>query len=146
MWFVVPSCNERDFGPWQGGIGLGSGRNSRSAHRCLIAKFAELLVKGAGEHSSSRMALIITRRGVLSSRAARLQSCGVRLVQAEESRASRAAFRAALPGYQLLRHGEIALGTRWPVLEEQLVILPEGPDTRPLLDVTLQVPAGAACT
>lgn len=52
------------------------------------------------------------------------------------------AFRAALPGYQLLRYGEIAIGSRWPVLEQQLVALPEGPDTRPLLDVTLQAPAG----
>jgi vancomycin resistance protein VanJ len=52
------------------------------------------------------------------------------------------AFRGALSGYQLLRHGEIAIGTRWPVLAEQLVPLPEGPDTRPLLDVTLQSPAG----
>jgi hypothetical protein len=28
------------------------------------------------------------------------------------------------------------------VLEQQLVALPEGPDTRPLLDVTLRAPAG----
>jgi len=54
------------------------------------------------------------------------------------------AFRAALPGYQLLRHGEIAIGTRWPVLEQQLVPLSEGPDTRPLLDVTLRAPAGGS--
>ena len=53
------------------------------------------------------------------------------------------AFRAALPGYQLLRHGEIAIGTRWPVLARQLVPLPAGPDTRPLLDVTLRSPAGS---
>jgi len=52
------------------------------------------------------------------------------------------AFRAALPGYEVLRHGEIVVGTRWPVLEQQLVALPEGPDTRPLLDVTLRAPAG----
>lgn len=53
------------------------------------------------------------------------------------------AFRGALPGYRLLRHGEIAIGTRWPVLAQQLVPLPEGPDTRPLLDVTLRSPAGS---
>ena len=52
------------------------------------------------------------------------------------------AFRAALPGYQLLRYGEIAIGTRWPVLEQQLVALPEGPRRRPLLDVTLRAPGG----
>ena len=52
------------------------------------------------------------------------------------------AFSAALPDYRLLRHGEIAIGTRWPVLEQQLVALPEGPRRRPLLDVTLRTPEG----
>ena len=54
------------------------------------------------------------------------------------------AFRAALPGYQLLRYGEIAIGTRWPVLEQQLVALSEGPEVRPLLDVTLRAPGGGS--
>jgi vancomycin resistance protein VanJ len=52
------------------------------------------------------------------------------------------AFEAALPGYRLLRYGEIAIGTRWPVLEEQRVALHESLWRRPLLDVTLQTPDG----
>jgi vancomycin resistance protein VanJ len=52
------------------------------------------------------------------------------------------AFEAALPGYRLLRHGEVAIGTRWSVLEEQRVALHEELWRRPLLDVTLQTPEG----
>lgn len=51
-------------------------------------------------------------------------------------------FVAALPGYRLLRHGEVAIGTRWPVLNEQRVMLHDELWRRPLLDVTLQTPEG----
>jgi vancomycin resistance protein VanJ len=51
-------------------------------------------------------------------------------------------FVAALPGYRLMRHGEVAIGTRWPVLNEQRVTLHDELWRRPLLDVTLQTPEG----
>jgi endonuclease/exonuclease/phosphatase (EEP) superfamily protein YafD len=53
-----------------------------------------------------------------------------------------AQFAAALPSYQLLRYGEIAIGTRWRVLEQQRVRLHEELWRRPLLEVTLQTPEG----
>jgi vancomycin resistance protein VanJ len=53
-------------------------------------------------------------------------------------------FVAALPGYRLIRHGEVAIGTRWPVLSEQRVTLHEELWRRPLLDVTLQTPEGGS--
>jgi vancomycin resistance protein VanJ len=52
------------------------------------------------------------------------------------------AFEAALPGYRLLRFGEMALGTRWPVVAEQRIRLHEQLWRRPLLDVTLRAPDG----
>jgi endonuclease/exonuclease/phosphatase (EEP) superfamily protein YafD len=52
------------------------------------------------------------------------------------------AFEAGLPGYRLWRYGEMAIGTRWPVLEEQRFALHEELWRRPLLDVTLQAPDG----
>lgn len=52
------------------------------------------------------------------------------------------AFEAALPGYRLLRHGEMAIGTRWPVVDDQRIRLHEGLWRRPLLDVTLRAPEG----
>ncbi|MEO8182738.1 MAG: endonuclease/exonuclease/phosphatase family protein [Deltaproteobacteria bacterium] len=52
------------------------------------------------------------------------------------------AFEAALPGYRLLRYGEIAIGTRWPVIEQRRVALHQELWRRPLLDVTLQTPDG----
>jgi vancomycin resistance protein VanJ len=52
------------------------------------------------------------------------------------------AFEAALPGYRLWRYGEMAIGTRWPVLEEQRFALHRDLWRRPLLDVTLQAPDG----
>jgi vancomycin resistance protein VanJ len=52
------------------------------------------------------------------------------------------AFEAALPGYRLLRFGEMAIGTRWPVVEEQRIRLHQELWRRPLLDVTLQAPDG----
>jgi vancomycin resistance protein VanJ len=52
------------------------------------------------------------------------------------------AFEAALPGYRLWRYGEMAIGTRWPVLEERRFALHEDLWRRPLLDVTLQAPDG----
>jgi vancomycin resistance protein VanJ len=53
-------------------------------------------------------------------------------------------FAAALPGYRLMRHGEVAIGTRWPVLNEQRVVLHDELWRRPLLDVTLQTPEGGS--
>ena len=52
------------------------------------------------------------------------------------------AFEAELPGYHLLRVGEMAFGTRWPVVEEQRIRLHEELWRRPLLDVTLRAPDG----
>lgn len=52
------------------------------------------------------------------------------------------AFVAALPGYRLIRHGEMAIGTRWPVIEDQRIRLHDELWRRPLLDVTLQAPDG----
>ena len=52
------------------------------------------------------------------------------------------AFEAALPGYRLLRYGDMAIGTRWPVLEEQRIRLHKELWRRPLLDVTLEAPDG----
>jgi endonuclease/exonuclease/phosphatase (EEP) superfamily protein YafD len=52
------------------------------------------------------------------------------------------AFEAGLPGYQLLRHGEMAIGTRWPVVAEQRIPLHDELRRRPLLDVTLRAPNG----
>ncbi len=54
------------------------------------------------------------------------------------------AFSAALPGYRLLRHGEMAIGTRWPVIEDQRIRLHDELWRRPLLDVTLQAPNGGS--
>lgn len=51
-----------------------------------------------------------------------------------------AAFAAELPGYRLIKYGEVAIGTRWPVLEEQRVVLHDELWRRPLLDVTLRTP------
>lgn len=53
-----------------------------------------------------------------------------------------AAFEAALPGYHLLRYGEMAIGTRWPVLEERRTPLHAELWRRPLLEVVLQTPEG----
>jgi vancomycin resistance protein VanJ len=52
------------------------------------------------------------------------------------------AFQAALPGYRLLRYGEMAIGTRWPVVEDERIRLHESLWRRPLLDVTLRAPDG----
>jgi vancomycin resistance protein VanJ len=52
------------------------------------------------------------------------------------------AFEAALPGYQLLRVGEMAVGTRWPLVEEQRIRLHKELWRRPLLDVTVRAPDG----
>jgi endonuclease/exonuclease/phosphatase (EEP) superfamily protein YafD len=53
-----------------------------------------------------------------------------------------AAFEAALPDYHLLRYGEMAIGTRWPVLEERRTPLHRELWRRPLLEVVLQAPDG----
>ena len=53
-----------------------------------------------------------------------------------------AAFEAALPDYHLLRYGEMAIGTRWPVLEERRTPLHPELWRRPLLEVLLQAPDG----
>jgi endonuclease/exonuclease/phosphatase (EEP) superfamily protein YafD len=52
------------------------------------------------------------------------------------------AFEAGLPNYRLLRYGEMAIGTRWPVLDEQRIRLHKELWRRPLLHVTLQAPDG----
>jgi vancomycin resistance protein VanJ len=52
------------------------------------------------------------------------------------------AFEAGLPNYRFLRYGEIAIGTRWPVLEQRRVQLHDELWRRPMLDVTLQTPDG----
>jgi vancomycin resistance protein VanJ len=52
------------------------------------------------------------------------------------------AFEAALPGYRLIRVGEMAVGTRWPVVEEQRIRLHKELWRRPLLDVTVRAPDG----
>lgn len=52
------------------------------------------------------------------------------------------AFEAGLPGYRLLRVGEMAFGTRWPVVEEQRIRLHAQLWRRPLLDVTVRAPDG----
>jgi endonuclease/exonuclease/phosphatase (EEP) superfamily protein YafD len=52
------------------------------------------------------------------------------------------AFEAALPGYRLLRVGEMAVGTRWPVVDEQRIRLHKELWRRPLLDVTVRAPDG----
>lgn len=52
------------------------------------------------------------------------------------------AFEAGLPGYRLLRYGEMAIGTRWPVVEEQRIRLHKELWRRPLLDVTVRAPDG----
>jgi vancomycin resistance protein VanJ len=52
------------------------------------------------------------------------------------------AFETALPGYRLLRYGEMAIGTRWPVIEERRIPLHRELWRRPLLDVELQAPDG----
>lgn len=52
------------------------------------------------------------------------------------------AFEAALPGYHLMRYGEMAIGTRWPVLKERRTRLHRELWRRPLLEVELQVPGG----
>lgn len=54
------------------------------------------------------------------------------------------AFEAGLPGYTLIRYGEMAIGTRWPVLDEQRLALHDQLWRRPLLDVTVRAPDGAA--
>jgi len=51
-------------------------------------------------------------------------------------------LREALPGYQLVRQGEVVIGTRWPVQGERRIALPVGPRSRPLLEVMLQTPEG----
>jgi endonuclease/exonuclease/phosphatase (EEP) superfamily protein YafD len=53
-----------------------------------------------------------------------------------------AAFEQALPGYRLLRYWEVAIGTRWPVLEQRRIALHDELWRRPLLDVTLRTPEG----
>lgn len=53
------------------------------------------------------------------------------------------AFEASLPGYRLLRYGEMAIGTRWPVLEERRTPLHDALWKRPVLEVTLRAPNGA---
>lgn len=53
------------------------------------------------------------------------------------------AFEAALPGYRLIRFGEMAFGTRWPILEERRLPLHDELWKRPLLDITLRAPNGA---
>lgn len=52
------------------------------------------------------------------------------------------AFEAGLPGYRLLRFGEMAIGTRWPVIDEQRRRLHAELWRRPLLDVSLRAPEG----
>jgi endonuclease/exonuclease/phosphatase (EEP) superfamily protein YafD len=52
------------------------------------------------------------------------------------------AFEAALPAYRLVRYGEMAIGTRWPVLGERRIPLHRELWRRPLLDVELQAPDG----
>jgi endonuclease/exonuclease/phosphatase family metal-dependent hydrolase len=53
------------------------------------------------------------------------------------------AFEAELPGYRLIRDGEMAIGTRWPVIEERRTPLHDELWKRPLLEVELQAPNGA---
>ncbi|HTV20667.1 MAG TPA: endonuclease/exonuclease/phosphatase family protein [Polyangiaceae bacterium] len=52
------------------------------------------------------------------------------------------AFEAGLPDYRLLRFGDMAIGTRWPVLDERRTRLHPELWRRPLLEVTLQAPDG----
>jgi endonuclease/exonuclease/phosphatase (EEP) superfamily protein YafD len=52
------------------------------------------------------------------------------------------AFEAELPGYRLFRYGEMAIGTRWAVIEERRVPLHRELWRRPLLDLELEAPNG----
>lgn len=52
------------------------------------------------------------------------------------------AFEAALPGYRLLHYGDMAIGTRWPVIEERRTELHPELLRRPLYEVELRAPDG----
>jgi vancomycin resistance protein VanJ len=53
------------------------------------------------------------------------------------------AFEAALPGYRLLQYGDMAIGTRWVVLEERRTPLHSELLRRPLYEAELRAPNGA---
>ena len=52
------------------------------------------------------------------------------------------AFEAALPGYHLLQYEDMAIGTRWPVIEERRTQLHPELLRRPLYEVELRAPDG----
>ena len=52
------------------------------------------------------------------------------------------AFEAALPEYRLLHYGDMAIGTRWPVLEVRRTQLHPELLRRPLYEVELRAPDG----
>jgi endonuclease/exonuclease/phosphatase (EEP) superfamily protein YafD len=53
------------------------------------------------------------------------------------------AFEAELPGYHLIRHGDMAFGTRWEVVDQWHVKLHDELWRRPMLDITVRTPQGA---
>jgi endonuclease/exonuclease/phosphatase (EEP) superfamily protein YafD len=57
-----------------------------------------------------------------------------------------ARFRARFAGYQLARAGELLVGSRLPIVGEELVTLPDNPSSRPLLSVTLRSSEGRSMT
>ena len=55
-----------------------------------------------------------------------------------------AEFARALSSYQLVRQGELMIGTRFQVLSQSFVALPVGPDSRPLLEAVIKTPDGGS--
>jgi endonuclease/exonuclease/phosphatase (EEP) superfamily protein YafD len=53
------------------------------------------------------------------------------------------AFEAELPGYHLIRHGDMAFGTRWEVVDQWHVKFHDELWRRPMLDITVRTPQGA---
>jgi endonuclease/exonuclease/phosphatase (EEP) superfamily protein YafD len=52
------------------------------------------------------------------------------------------AFEEQLPGYRLIRHGEMAFGTRWEIHDHWHVRFHDELWRRPLLDITVRTPEG----
>lgn len=52
------------------------------------------------------------------------------------------AFEEQLPGYRLIRHGEMAFGTRWEIYDHWHVKFHDELWRRPMLDITVRTPQG----
>ncbi len=52
------------------------------------------------------------------------------------------AFEEQLPGYRLIRHGEMAFGTRWEIYDHWHVKFHDELWRRPMLDITVRTPEG----